>query len=117
MVLEDSFADRVLLERYVPQWGYTTIFATCCSEFECLIAGDFYAAILDNNVPKRVGGPIMRNQGLPLAYRLRTEKPEAIIILHTTELEDRLIEELVSSGIYYVKKGDYDRLRSVLDSV
>lgn len=115
LVLEDNKADMLYLQRKLPEWGYTADYAWCCDEFEGLLKNEFYAAILDNQLPDIPGGRIESDRGMQLAFRLKEERPEARLILHTTGLDRKKISELEQAGIEYVVKGEYERLREVLE--
>lgn len=116
LILEDD--DYVLprLENVVREMNLNPLSAAYSEEFERLLAStnSFYAAILDDLVPKEAHGPRYKEEGTRFARQIKREHPEARVALHTRIFDNFRIESLERAGIVYIEKGKYDEVKRFL---
>ncbi|VVB78113.1 Uncharacterised protein [uncultured archaeon] len=104
LVLEDALATKRLLEYMLKELNFSPISSETRDDFlEAYNSNDYYAAILDNNVPYNFGGICERDVGVNLAYNLLRE-PGMRVALHTGEDLGSRIPEFKNIGLRYFQK-------------
>jgi len=105
LILEDTQRYRDTLVEMINSLGFNPLPATSREEFIGLFRqNDYFAAILDNNVPYDSGGKVKADVGINLAMNFISKEPEVIVALHTRGDQTQDIADLVRKGLIYVKK-------------
>ncbi len=116
LVLEDIQRYRDTLVEMISSLGFNPLAATSREEFIGLFRqNDYFAVILDNNVPYDSGGEIKADVGINLVMNFISKEPEVRIALHTEGYRTQEIEDFVKKGLIYVKKpASLDDIKRVL---
>lgn len=120
LLLEDDPMLGSLIKRDIARKGYNVDLATCIAEAaeyeQKAQSADYYSiAVLDMDVPLKMGYPVDAGAGLRYAEELRERNPEIRIALHTfNAFEDLQVEELMQQGIVYVNKSHSEELAKFL---
>lgn len=116
LVLEDIQGYRDPLVEMISSLGFNPLPATSREEFIGLFRqNDYFAVILDNNVPYDSGGEIKADVGIDLVMNFIRREPEVRVALYTEGDQTQDIEEFIKKGLIYVKKpASLDDIKRVL---
>jgi ActR/RegA family two-component response regulator len=106
LVLEDKKMYLMLLLPSLTKLGYAADVAVNVEEAqEYLAQNKYYAAILDDGVPKTRESPSVKGTGMEYAAMLRQQIPDLRIALHTgTKVDEPTIRRLKENNIIYLEK-------------
>jgi DNA-binding NtrC family response regulator len=116
IILEDSPGIRMILEEAVQGFGFAPSTGESRQEFlELYETLDYFAVILDNQVPYDRNGKIVKDVGVTIAPQLLRKEPGLRVALHTGDDVSSRLGEFERIGLVYLPKPvSMDRLREFL---
>lgn len=105
LILEDNPGVSMVLEEVVRKLGFFPSTGESRQDFLGLYESlDYFAVILDNQVPYDRGGKIFKNVGVEIAPQLLRREPQLRVALHTSDDVGAIIEEFERMGLIYLPK-------------